>query len=123
MNETLRIFWNGNREAAAKVIRELLQFDVPCIGVFDEIILVQRTDLSPEEEILVLLHYGGENGLSRTELGRYARCSPTNITRALQRLESPDYRQVVILQNARYRLTDLGSKRIREQLADKLLLH
>lgn len=122
MNETLRIFWNGDREAVAKAIRELLQFDVPCIGVFDEIILVQRTDVSPEEELLVLLHYGGEIGLSRNELGRYARCSPASVTRALQRLESPDYRQVVILQNGRYRLTDLGSKRIREQLADKLLL-
>ncbi len=122
MNETLRIFWNGDREAVAKAIRELLQFDVPCIGVFDEIILVQRTDVSPEEEILVLLHYGGEIGLSRTELGRYAHCSQASVTRALQRLESSDSRQVVILQNGRYRLTDLGSKRIREQLADKLLL-
>jgi hypothetical protein len=32
MNETLRIFWNGDRELVAKAIRELLQFDVPCIG-------------------------------------------------------------------------------------------
>jgi hypothetical protein len=122
MNETLRVFWNGDRESVAKVIRELLQFDVPCIGVFEVIVLVQRTDLSAEEEVLVLLHYGGEIGLSRSELGRYARCSAPSITRALQSLETPKCRQIILLGNGRYRLTDLGSKRIRQQLADKLLL-
>src|ERR1051325_6474541 len=65
MNETLRVFWTGDREAVAKAIRELLQFDVPCVGVFDEVVLVQRTDLTVDEEVLVLLHYGGEAGLTR----------------------------------------------------------
>lgn len=122
MNETLRVFWNGSRDVVAKVIRELLQFDVPCIGIFDKVVLVQRTDLTSEEEMLVLLHYGGEAGLSRTDLGHYARCSAPSITRALQNLGAPNCRQIVTLSNGKYRLTDLGSKRIREQLADKLLL-
>lgn len=122
MNETLRVFWNGDRDVVAKTIRELLQFDVPCIGTFDEVILVQRTDLSPEEEMLVLLHYGGEIGLSRTELGNYARCSAASVTRSLQRLEAPTHRQIIKLKSGNFRLTDLGSKRIREQLAEKLLL-
>lgn len=122
MSETLRILWNKDRESVAKVIRELLQFDVPCIGVFEDILLVQRTDLSPEEEILVLLHFAGEAGFTRTELGKAARCSPSSITRSLQKLIAPDFRQVVILNAGKYRLTDLGSKRIREQLAEKLLL-
>lgn len=122
LNETLRIFWNGNRETVAKAIRELLQFDVPCVGVFDDVVLVQRTDLSPEEEILVLLHYAGEQGFSRGELGRLAQCSAPSVTRAVQKLISPSFRQVVQLASGAYRLTDLGSKRIREQLAEKLLL-
>jgi hypothetical protein len=122
MNETLRIFWTGDREAAAKAIRELLQFDVPCIGEFEDSLLVQRTDLSAEEELLVLLHYAGETGFSRSELGRYARFSPASVTRSLQKLESPDFRQIILLSTGKYRLTDLGSKRIREQLAEKLLL-
>src|SRR4030095_10229147 len=37
MNETLRIFWQGDREAVARAIRELLQFDVPCVGVFEDV--------------------------------------------------------------------------------------
>jgi hypothetical protein len=36
MNETLRVFWTGDRETVAKAIRELLQFDVPCVGVFED---------------------------------------------------------------------------------------
>jgi len=122
-NETLRIFWQGDKEAVAKSIREILQFDVPCIGKFDEVLLVQRTDLSAEEEVLVLLHYAGEQGFSRSELGRHSKFSPAAITTALQKLVSSRIREIVVLTTGKYRLTDLGSKRIRENLADKLLIH
>jgi hypothetical protein len=122
MNETLRIFWQGDREAVARAIRELIQFDVPCVGVFEDVVIVQRTDLSPEEEVLVLLHYGGEIGLSRAELGKYVRSSASAITRSVQKLEGDGCREIVQLASGRYRLTDLGSRRIREHLADKLLL-
>jgi hypothetical protein len=123
MNETLRLFWKGDREAVAKAIRELLQFDVPCVGVFDGNLLVQRTDLSSDEEILILLHYAGEQGLSRTEVGRAAYRDSSSVTKSLQRLTSATSRQVVVLGNGRYRLTDLGGKRIREELAGKLMLN
>jgi DNA-binding PadR family transcriptional regulator len=122
MNETLRIFWNGDRETVAKAIRELLQFDVPAVGVFEDLIQVQRTKLTTEEEILILLHYAGEQGFSRNEVGRYCHCSAPSVTKALQRLSASNSRQVIQLSNGNYRLTDLGSKRIRENLADKLLI-
>ncbi|MHC4043878.1 hypothetical protein [Bradyrhizobium sp. 23AC] len=122
MNEILRIFWNGDRERVAKAIRELLQFDVPCVGVFDDIILVQRTDLTAEEEILVLLHFAGEQGFSRVDLGRFAQRSAPAISNSIKKLLAPDVRQIVLLASDRYRLTDLGSRRVREQLAGKLLL-
>jgi hypothetical protein len=122
MNETLRLFWTGNREAVAKAIRELLQFDVPSVGVFDGAPLVQRTDLTAEEEILILLHYAGEEGFSRTAIGKAAKRSPPVVTNVLQKMVSPQYRQAVCMSNHHYRLTDLGAKRIREQLASKLLL-
>jgi hypothetical protein len=121
--ETLRLFWkNNDREQVAKAIRELLQFDVPCIGKFEDIIMVQRTDLTAEEELLVLLHYAGEQGFTRSELGRYAKVSAASVTLALQKLIGASSREVVLLASKRYRLTDLGSKRIREELPDKLLL-
>lgn len=122
MNETIRLFWQGDKEKAARAIRELLQFDVPCVGVFDNAILVQRTDLTAEEEILVLLHYAGEKGFSRADIGQYSKASARSITRSIQALESPAKRQVILLGSGKYRLTDLGARRIRNELADKLLL-
>lgn len=122
MNEMLRIFWSGDREKVARAIRELLQFDVPCVGVFEDIILVQRTDLTAEEELLVLLHFAGEQGFTRVELGRFAMRPPSSISNAIKKLLASDVRQIVLLASDRYRLTDLGSRRIREQLASKLLL-
>ena len=122
MNETLRLFWQGDRERTAKAIREVLQFDVPCIGVFEDVIIVQRTDLQAEEELLVLLHYAGEIGFTRSELGQHSLASAPSVTRALQTLVSPAKRQAVLLGNGRYRLTDLGSRRIRNELAGRLLV-
>jgi hypothetical protein len=122
MNEILRRFWNGDRERVAKAIRELLQFDVPCVGIFDDTVLVQRTDLTTEEELLVLLHFAGEQGFSRSELGRFAKRAAPSITNAIQKLAGADCRQLLQLSSGNYRLTDLGSRRVRESLADKLLL-
>ncbi len=122
MNETLRIFWSGDRETVARAVRELLDFDVPAVGQFGGSIVVQRTDLTAEEEILILMHYAGDAGFSRLELGRYAQCAPSTVTRALQKLESPSVREVIQIGRGQYRLTDLGSKRIRDNLAAKLVL-
>ncbi|MHB1158448.1 MAG: hypothetical protein ACYC26_16615 [Phycisphaerales bacterium] len=122
MVETLRVFWTGDREAAAKAIQELLRFDVPCVGRFENVLLVQRTDLRPEEEILVLLHYAGETGFSRTELGQHAKCAPSSVTRSLVNLTSPNRREVIQVGGGRFILTDLGQKHLRENLAGKLLV-
>ena len=122
MNEILRIFWNSDRDEVAKVIRELLQFDVPCIGVYEDVLLVQRTDLRAEDEILILLHYAGEKGFNRTEIGRHSLQPASSITVALQSLCSPSMRQVVKIAGGFYRLTDLGQRRIRNELSQKLLV-
>jgi hypothetical protein len=122
MNELVRLFWSGNRDEAAKVVRELLQFEVPAIGKFSDVIVVQRTDLSAEEELLILLHFAGEPGFSRKELGIHAKCSAPAVTRAIQSLGSNDRRQIIQIFGGNYVLTDLGQKRVREELADKLLL-
>jgi hypothetical protein len=84
-------------------------------------LLVQRTDLSVEEELLVLLHYAGELGFSRSQLGQYALRPAPRITEALQRLQSASVREVVHVAGT-YRLTGLGAKRVREELGSKLVL-
>lgn len=123
MNETLRVFWSGDREQVAKAVREILQFDVPCIGKYEDVLLVERTDLTVEEEVLVLLHYAGEQGFSRKEIGQHVLKPPQRVSDAIKALTSADRREVVYMEAVdRFRLTNLGSKRIREHLADKLLL-
>lgn len=122
MNETLRLHWNGDRDAVSRVIRELLRFDVPCIGRFEDVLLVQRTDLRAEDEVVLLLHYAGEQGFTRKELGQHSKCSPAAVTRAVQSLTASNRREVVDVGDGRYVITDLGQKRIRENLACKLLL-
>jgi hypothetical protein len=121
-SELLRKFWNADRDTVAPPIRELLEFDVPCVGEFEGELLVQRIDINSEDEILLLLHRAGDVGFVRRELGQFARLSPTNVTRSLQKLSSPAVRKVIKLKDGRFRLTDLGSKDIRERLADKLAL-
>ncbi len=123
MNETLRVFWNSDREKVAALIRELLQFEVPAIGKYGKHILVQRTDLTTEEELILLLHYSGDAGFSRTELGKYCQSAPSSITNCLSKLKSKTHRQIIEITKGQYRLTELGSKRVREDLTDKMIIN
>ncbi len=121
MNESLRIFGAGDRDDVARIVRELLRFEVPCIGKYGDILLAQRTDLTAEEEVLLFLHYAGETGFTRRELGQHLRFfAASSVTGALQKLEGA--RQVVALPGGRWCLGDLGEKRIREELSDKLVV-
>lgn len=122
MMEAIRLFLQCSQESAVKLIRELLEFDVPCVGKFDDVLLVQRTDLSSEEEILILLHYSGQSGLSRRDIGIHCLCAASAISKSISKLASPNYRQVIKLPSGNFRLSDLGEKRIREKMADKLLV-
>jgi hypothetical protein len=120
--EALRVWWTDDREKVAGAIRELIQFDVPAVGKFQDVLLVQRVDLSPSDEILVLLHYAGERGFDRREIGRYVMCAAPRVTEALNRLTGPQSRQVVKLGSGNFRLTDVGSKYMREKLSEKLFM-
>jgi len=120
--EALRIWWKDDREKVAAATRELLQFDVPAIGKFETVLMVQRTDLSARDEILVMLHYAGEAGFPQKELVQYVMHDARRISEALKYLAGPECRQVVRLPSGCFRLTDLGSKHVREQLTDKLFI-
>ena len=69
---------------------------MPCVGVFQDVLLVKRTDLTADEEIPVLLHYAGENGFTRSEIGQNVRRPAPRITEARQRLEAFDCRQILL---------------------------
>ena len=122
MSECLRVLGQGDRESIAKMIRELLQFDVPVIGVYEDKLQVQRTDLPVQDEVIMLLHFSGEEGMSRRDVGQYCMGSAPSVTRSLQALCAADCRQAIRLESLKFRLTDLGAKYVRENLANKLLV-
>jgi hypothetical protein len=122
LGELLRIFWKGDRSEVAVAIREILRYEVPAIGKFQDRILVQRTDCSVEEEILLLLHFGGEAGLSQQQLTSYIPRDGGGISRKLKDLGPTDKRLIVKLTSGNFRLTDLGIKDVVTNLAAKLTL-
>jgi hypothetical protein len=122
MSEVLRIFWQGSTSVVANAIREIVRFQVPAVLSIDGRHLVLRTDCTVEEEILILLHNVGERGLSRSDLGKAIPKSPAATTLALQKLCSPEHRQVIQRVDRSYLLSPNGQKRVQEELSNKLAL-
>ena len=120
MSEILRIFWGGSPADIARAIREIVRYQVPSVLEIDGRSLVLRTDCTVEEEILLLLHNAGEKGLSRTEIGEAAMKSAPALTISLKSLVSATKRQVVKRDNGQYVLTPNGSKRVHNDLSEKL---
>lgn len=121
LSELLRTFWSGDPTEVARAIREILQFEIPAIGKYDDQIIVQRPECTADEEVLLLLRDSGEAGLRRDALGRSVRKTPGRVTQVLQDLQLK--RQVVKTGAGFYRLTDLGTRRVMQELADKLTLN
>ena len=122
VSELLRVFWTGPSIDIARVIREIVRFEVPAILVIDNRPLVLRTDCSVEEEVLLLLHNVGERGMTRTAMGESIPKSAPQVTRAIQKLVSPSMRQIVLRKDKTYVLSPNGAKRVLEELRDKLAL-
>ena len=122
MSEVLRTFWSGNPAEVAKTIRAIVRYSVPSVFEIDGRSFVLRTDCTVEEEILLLLHNAGEVGLSRAKIGKAVMKSASAVTKALRELSSPNRRQVMKLDSGRYLLTPNGTKRVHEEVSEKLLL-
>ena len=122
MSDLLRIFWKADPSAVARLIREIIRYPVPAVFEVDGRSLVLRTDCSTQEEILLLLHNAGETGLSRAEIGKAAMRPDSTITNVLKTLCSPDKRQVVKRSDGQYVLTPNGTKRVQDELSEKLSL-
>lgn len=122
VSELLRIFWCSDTKTVATVIREIVRYEVPAIISIDSRSLVLHTGCSVEEEVLLLLHNAGEAGMSRREIGESIPKSAPAVTRAIQSLFSAARREVIQRTDKMYVLTPNGTKRIHNELADKLTL-
>lgn len=118
--ELFRVFWSGDRRKVSSVIKELLRYDVPSVFSMDDRKLVVRTDCTVEEEILILLCNEGGKGMSRRELGKSIPRAASLVTKALKNLMSHDKREVVRRSDGYFILSPMGSRRIREELSEKL---
>ena len=118
--ELLRVFWSGDTSSVARAIREIVRFEVPAVLTIDGRPLVLRTNCTVEEEILILLHNAGELGMKRVELGKAIPRPPSSVTRAIQKLCSTDSREIALRQNGSYLLTPNGSRRVHEEIGDRL---
>ena len=122
MSEIFRLFWKGTQSEVARLIRGIVRYSVPSVFEIDGQAMVLRTDCTAEEEILLLLHNYGEIGLSRTEIVKSVKRSNSTISNVLRSLSSSAKRQIVKQDNGQYQLTPNGTKRIYEDVSEKLSL-
>jgi hypothetical protein len=120
--EMLRLFWTSDPKSVSRAVREIVRYQVPAVLSFDDQHLVLRTDCGAEEEILILLHNAGEEGLTRSQLGDSVQKAAPTVTNALKQLMPPNLRQIIRRGDGKYALTPLGTKRLIEELAAKLVL-
>ena len=122
ISEILRLFWGGSASDIARVIKEIIKYEIPTVLVIDDSRLVLHTDCSVAEEVLILLHNAGEAGMTRNDIGKSIPRSAPSVTRAIQKLLAPDLRQIVLKSSDVYVLTPNGNRRIHNELSSLLML-
>jgi hypothetical protein len=118
--EFLRLAWNKDRNVIAEIIARLVQIDHALIHELDGTPLVLATNLTAQEEILILLNHATDNRLSRSAIKAQApHLSPQQISGAVSLMEKK-FRQVRPTQGGELALTPNGSKRILEEIIPKI---
>lgn len=118
--EIVRIFWTGNVELAARVVREIVTYRVPVVFREGCIPLVQNPSLSANEEILLLLLDSGGEGMTLLQLKASIPMHPSTVEKAAGRLRTDrfivnDYKGHIIL-------TDLGRIAAMAIIEDSLMI-
>jgi hypothetical protein len=118
--EVVRIFWTGNTRDAARVVREIVTYRVPVVFREGCVPIVQNPSLSVGEEVLLLLLDSGGEGMALLQLKASIPGHPSTIEKATQRLRAD--RLVVVNQEGRMILTDLGRVSAMEIIKDSSIL-
>lgn len=117
LSEILRVFWNSDRDQVIITIQNLLQFHAPIIGNYEGKLLVLSNLCSTDEEILFILHYAKEVGLSRSVIGETVKKASSSISNALKKLDTE--RKIIKLSTGNYRLTELGEMVVKTDILTK----
>jgi len=88
MTEFIRLYYTSSLAEAQKVVDSIVERKAPVIQDFSGYLKVLNPKLSVPRKILLLLYYRGEEGASTKELEHWLKVeSPSNISKALARLE------------------------------------
>jgi hypothetical protein len=87
MAELLRLYHVADEASIKSEMRTLTRANIPFVeDLGGEKVVTQI--VPPRIEMLLLLARTAPDGLTRTQLGRFAKCRPPQVTRALQELEA-----------------------------------
>lgn len=84
--ELIRMFHVSDEKSVAHCMSVLSRTAIPFIESIDGEVFVGKL-VKPRYEVLLLLAHAGKDGLSRTEVGKMAKCSAPSVTTNLQALE------------------------------------
>ncbi len=118
--EIVRIFWTGDAEEAAKMVREIVAYRVPIVFREGCVPIVQHSGLSASEEILLLLLDSGGVGITLLQLKTSIPIHPSTVEKAAQRLRAD--RLTVNDNNGKMILTDLGRVSAMKIIKDSSIL-
>jgi len=120
VSECLRLGSRASCDDITEMIRGVLVRDVPAVGRYGDLLLVERVGCSETQEILIVLYAAG-GPMTVDELDRSVPFDRKRLGQNLSRLESR--RLVIALPDETYQLTDgAGIKHVEEKLSDKLIL-
>lgn len=83
--EFVRLYHHGEESKVAQVMLALTRSMLPFVeSIGDETFVSKK--VPAEKELLMLLAHAKPGGLSRTQLGASAKCSPSSVTKSLDKL-------------------------------------
>lgn len=103
--ELLRLYHKADEASVEQAMLALSRTTIPFIESLDGETIVSRK-VDARTEVLLLLAHASTDGLTRTELGKTAKCSASSITRALNDLAGD--RQVHLAASRKYFITSTG---------------
>lgn len=115
--ELLRTYHSSDEGKVKQAMAALSRTAIPYIETIDGEVVVGHA-VEPRIEVLMLLAHAGSEGMSRTEIGRTAKCSASSVTRCLQKLCSPSERCVHQSASKSYFITGKGELKLADALAN-----
>jgi len=114
LSEFLRLYHNAPEKEIKQLLATLSRGRVPLIEVIEDEALV-TSKVPVNVELLLLLTHASPKGLTRTDLGRLAKCSASSVTRGLRSLT--DERLVHLSRENRHIATGAGEAYLAEWLS------